>query len=215
MRLTTFIRNLGLIAAIIALPALFASAASAQTTITAPLKVTPTQVEGPYFLPNSPLTKRFIPQAMAGQEIHVSGTVVDVNGVVIPGATIHVWVASPTGVYDNQDAAGNPVRIPASKQTLRGRIISDAQGAYTFECLRPGNYELGNGMMRPAHIHVKVEAAGYKTLITQLYFTDDQFNTRDLPGPGFFKRELLVPLTPASPLPKQIQSGTFQFVLTR
>lgn len=210
-----------LLASIAALPAVLAfssllgSRANAQTPGKAPLKVTPTQVDGPYFLPNAPFTKRFIPQGMAGQEIHVSGTVVDVNGAVIPNATVHVWVASPTGVYDNQDAAGRPMRIPPAKQNLRGRIITDAQGAYAFECLRPGNYELGNGMMRPAHIHVMVEARGFQTLITQLYFTDDQFNTKDLPGPEFFQPELLVPLTPAAPLPNQIQTGTFQLVLAR
>ncbi len=210
-----------LLASMAALPAFFAfnalfgSRSLAQTTGKATLQVTPTQVDGPYFLPNSPMTKRFIPQGMAGQEIHVSGTVVDVNGAPIPGATVHVWVASPTGVYDNQDAAGRPMRIPLAKQTLRGRVITDAQGGYGFECLRPGNYELGNGMMRPAHIHVMVEARGFQTLITQLYFTDDQFNKKDLPGPGFFTPELLVPLTPAAPLPNQIQTGTYQIVLAR
>ena len=196
--------------AMFALPALFRSRGSAQAAL---LKATPTQVDGPYFLPNSPFTKRFIPQGMVGQEIHISGTVVDVHGAAIPGATVHVWVASPTGVYDNQDANGLPTRIPPAQQNLRGRIITDAQGAYAFECLRPGNYALGNGMMRPAHIHVMVEARGHQTLVTQLYFTDDQFNTRDLPGPEFFTPELLVPLTPAAPQPHQIQSGTYQIVL--
>jgi catechol 1,2-dioxygenase len=212
-------RRRWLLKAIAVTPFAIATGALAQTLTPGRAKArlipTPKQVEGPYFLPNSPLTGRFIPQGMSGQEIHISGTVLDVDGNVIPNATVHVWVASPTGVYDNQDAAGRPRRIPLAQQTLRGRIITSAQGAYAFECLRPGNYELGGGMVRPAHIHVRVDAAGYQTLITQLYFVDDQFNTRDLPGDEFFQPELLVPLSPATPQAGQIQSGNYTFVLER
>ncbi len=207
-----------LLKAIAITPFAIATGALAQTTLRragARLTPTPQQVEGPYFLPNSPIRPRFIPQGMTGDEIHISGTVVDVDGNVIPNATVHVWVASPTGRYDNQDAAGNPTVIPPARQNLRGRIITGAHGAYAFECLRPGNYNLGDGTVRPAHIHVKVEAAGYQTLTTQLYFVDDKFNLKDLKGPGFFKPELLVPLSPAVHVNGQIQTGNYTFVLDR
>jgi protocatechuate 3,4-dioxygenase beta subunit len=34
--------------------------------------------------------------------------------------------------------------------------------------------------MRPPHIHVKVEARGYRELITQMYFAGHPLNERDL-----------------------------------
>lgn len=179
------------------------------------LSPTPAQVEGPYFLNNSPIRSNLIPSFMSGQAIQITGQVTDTAGNVLPNATVHVWLASPQGHYDNEDAQGNPVAIPLNQQILRGRIITDHQGKYTFDCLRPGNYSLGNGMMRPAHIHVRVEAPGHKTLITQLYFTDDQFNLKDLPGPGFFKPELLVPLLPGTPQSGVTQHGNFNFVLSK
>jgi protocatechuate 3,4-dioxygenase beta subunit len=189
-------------------PLLLARAASA-----ASLSPTPEQVEGPYFLTYAPVTGNLIPAGMAGEPIEVTGRVLDTSGKPVANAIVHVWVADPKGVYDNQDATGAVVKIPFSKMTLRGRIFTDATGSYSFKCLRPGNYALGNGQMRPAHIHVKVEASAHKTLITQLYFTDDKFNVHDLPGPGFFQKELLVYLTPAKAAAGVVQKGTFDFVL--
>lgn len=197
----------------VALSPPIAFAGATPGTKTATLSVTPKQVQGPYFLPNAPWRSNLIPANMKGQEIAISGKVMATDGTPLSGATVHVWLASPTGHYDNEDAQGNAISIPPSKQVLRGRINTDAAGEYTFVCLRPGNYFLGAGQVRPAHIHVKVEAPGYKTLITQLYFTDDQFNLKDLPGDEFFQPQLLVPLTPSSPQPGVRQTGRFDFVI--
>lgn len=201
--------------------ALLVTAAASSTIMTAPanatttLPPTPQQVDGPYFLANAPMRSRIIPAGMAGDELAISGRVLATDGSVISDAMVHVWLADPKGVYDNQDAQGNPIKIPVSKMTLRGRIKSDAAGKYGFECLRPGNYELEEGKWRPAHIHIKVEAKGYKTLVTQLYFVDDKYNEKDLPGPLFFQMELLVPMDPATASPGVVQKGHFDFVLEK
>jgi protocatechuate 3,4-dioxygenase beta subunit len=183
------------------------------TTTMPTLKATPAQVQGPYFLANSPWRTNLIPTGMKGQPITITGKVLATDGTELKNATIHVWLADPQGVYDNQDKDGNPLNIPVAKQTLRGRIKTDAKG-YSFSILRPGNYEIEDGAMRPAHIHIKVEARGYNTLITQLYFTDDPWNEKDLPGPNFFQPELLVPLA-AGANPGDPQLGTFNFVLAK
>lgn len=201
--------------------ALLVTAAASSTIMTAPanatttLPPTPQQVDGPYFLANAPMRSRIIPAGMTGDELAISGRVLATDGSVIADATVHVWLADPKGVYDNQDATGAVVTIPVSKMTLRGRIKSDANGKYGFECLRPGNYELDAGRWRPAHIHIMVVAKGYKTLITQLYFVDDKYNDKDLPGDLFFKKELLVPMDPATSSPGVVQKGTFDFVLEK
>lgn len=202
-------------AALLVVAAAGSTIMTATANATTTLPPTPQQVDGPYFIPNSPWRTRLIPAGMSGDELAISGRVLATDGSVIADATVHVWLADPKGVYDNQDATGAVIKIPVSKQTLRGRIKSDADGKYGFECLRPGNYELEAGRWRPAHIHVMVVAKGYKTLITQLYFVDDKYNEQDLPGPLFYQKELLVPMDPASASPGVVQKGHFDFVLAK
>jgi protocatechuate 3,4-dioxygenase beta subunit len=67
----------------------------------------------------------------------------------LAGALIEFWVVNPDGNYD----ADHRARVPAN-----------ASGGYTFESDFPRSY---GG--RPAHIHVRVTAPGYKTLVTQHY----------------------------------------------
>lgn len=193
------------------------AALAAQRTVE--MQPTPSQVSGPYFLPNSPESKALdlTPSGMTGDPIEVTGQVLGTDGKEITGATVHVWLADPKGVYDNQDKAGNPIKLPPSKHRLRGRIITGKDGKYYFKALRPGNYPLTeNGTdFRPGHIHIKIEAKGYKTLVTQLYFQDDKYNAHDLDGEGFFKPELVIHMQPALPDGKTVQKGVFNFVLEK
>lgn len=183
------------------------------------LQPTPSQVQGPYFLANSPLSKKLdlTPSGTTGDPIEVSGQVLSTDGKLISGATVHVWLADPKGVYDNQDKDGSAIALPQSKHRLRGRVVTGKDGKYSFKSLRPGNYPLSQGGndFRPGHIHIKVEAPGFKTLVTQLYFQDDAYNTHDLDGDGFFKPELALQMQPALPDGKTVQRGTFNFVLQK
>ena len=180
---------------------------------------TPEQVLGPYFLPNSPLSKNLdlTPTKATGNPFAISGQVISTEGKLISGATVHVWLADPQGVYDNQDSKGSPINLPPDKHRLRGRVVTDANGRYALQALRPGNYSLspGGNDFRPAHIHLKVDASGYTTLITQLYFPDDGYNVEDLEGNDFFKPELVVHMQPALPDGKTVQRGTFTLVLKK
>jgi hypothetical protein len=40
-------------------------------------------------------------------------------------------------------------------------------------------YDTGGGYIRPAHFHMMVSAKGYQDLITQLYFSGDQYISKD------------------------------------
>lgn len=180
------------------------------------LRATPQQVLGPYFLPNSPVTRKLYPATAKGSLLRVQGQVLSTDCKPLAKATVHVWLADPQGRYDNQDAKGNPLEIPAAQQLYRGRIISDFDGSYSFECLRPGNYfDSGWNLWRPAHIHIQVECAGYDTLVTQLYFDDDAQNPHDIPGDDFFQPELALQMAPALPAAGVTQASTFNFVLTK
>jgi protocatechuate 3,4-dioxygenase beta subunit len=180
------------------------------------LRLTPTQVEGPYFIANSPQRKKMFPAAAVGSEVSVSGQVLDQDGNPLASAAVSVWVADPQGRYDNQEDNGDPKTISVAEQVYRGRVITDKNGRYSFSCLRPGNYfDGGWNLWRPAHIHVKVEASGYVEMTTQLYFDDDAQNSHDIPGDDFFLPELALQLAPAIPAAGVVQKGTFNFVLKK
>ncbi len=178
------------------------------------LRPTPQQVLGPYFLDNSRRTSRLFPKAASGSAVKVSGQVLSTDCKPLAGAIVHVWLADPKGTYDNQDAEGNPLNIPQAQQVYRGQIVTNAEGKYSFDCLRPGNYfDSGWNLWRPAHLHIKVEAAGHTELVTQLYFDDDAQNSLDIPGDDFFQAELALQLAPAVPKAGVKQLGTYNFVL--
>ena len=50
----------------------------------------------------------------------------------------------------------------------RARILTDESGAYELEGLHPVAYQPGGDGWRCPHIHLLVEAAGYKRLITEM-----------------------------------------------
>jgi catechol 1,2-dioxygenase len=79
----------------------------------------------------------------------------------IAGALLDVWHADENGAYHN-----------GAEYRLRGQMVTDEEGAYRFETIRPGHYPTG-GSMRPAHIHFTVSKPGYRSLTTQLYFAGD------------------------------------------
>lgn len=180
------------------------------------LRLTPTQVEGPYFIANSTLRTKLYPAGVSGSEVAVSGQVLDQDGNPLASAHVSIWVADPQGRYDNQEDNGDPKVIAVAQQLYRGRVITDKNGQYSFTCLRPGNYfDSGWNLWRPAHIHVKVEASGFDEMTTQLYFDDDAQNSHDIPGDDFFLPELALQLAPATPAAGVTQKGTFNFVVQK
>ncbi len=79
------------------------------------------------------------------------------NGVVrssrdcapIKGAQIEFWLAGPDRQYDDSH---------------RATVYSDNKGAFQFESNDPKPYD-----GRPPHIHIRVSAVGFRTLVTQHY----------------------------------------------
>jgi protocatechuate 3,4-dioxygenase beta subunit len=195
---------------------------SAQQTVierVVELRPTPAQVQGPFFLPDAPFATSAITPGDTGDIIRLRGQVLSTNGQPIRDAIAHFWLADTKGAYDNQDAAGNVIFLPRKKYRNRIRVKTTRLGAFNFECLRPGNYPLiGEEVdVRPGHIHARIEAPGFKMLVTQLYFQDDFYNAHDIPRNAelFFQPELVVHLSPALPQANKIQRGVFNFVLER
>ena len=137
--------------------------------------------------------------AMKGTRIAVRGRILAGDCMTpIAGALIDLWQADSEGRYDNDGHTG---RTPGPL-TLRGKQLAAADGSYAFQSVLPGHY-LNGPQYRPAHVHAKISAPGYRPLTTQLYFDGDPYNADD----PFIRPRLILKLTDAR--------ARFDFVLAR
>ena len=131
-----------LLAMVLLLPGMIFAAASGD----AAMKCKPTAADhpGPFYVPDAPV------RAKVGQGYVLRGTARSaLDCAAIAGAKIEFWLAGPSGSYDDDH---------------RATLFADDAGAYRFE----SNFPPGYGS-RPPHIHIRVSAAGYSTLVTQHY----------------------------------------------
>jgi protocatechuate 3,4-dioxygenase, beta subunit len=114
-----------------------------------------------------------------GTSLLLLGRVLNVGGDAIADATVEIWQVDATGKYRHpRDDGDGPL-----KRGFQGfgRVVSDGNGAYCFRTIKPVNY---GG--RPAHIHFRVVAKGYRELTTQMYFAGEN---EEASGFGGFSRE--------------------------
>ncbi|MEK6742141.1 MAG: intradiol ring-cleavage dioxygenase [Nitrospirota bacterium] len=99
---------------------------------------------GPFYKPGAPI------RSSVGKGYVLQGVVRSSKDcTAVPGAVVELWLAGPDGGYDDAH---------------RATIITGASSAYRFESNDPPPYD-----GRPPHIHLRVSAKGFKTLVTQHY----------------------------------------------
>ena len=143
-------------------------------------------VVGPFFVAGAPEVPLGgdIAGGAKGRPCYVSGTVRGTGGESVPGARIEVWESDEDGFYD--------VQYPDGRIGGRGWLRSAPDGGYRFWSVRPAPYPIpddgpvgdlltaaARGPMRPAHLHFKVDAPGYRTLITHIFVAGDPYLDRD------------------------------------
>ena len=124
--------------------------------------------EGPFYTDNPPMIDKhqLVSDSEPGTRMIISGRVMNLDcSEFIPNAVVDVWHADHEGGYDNVGF------------NFRGYTLTNAQGFYLFETIKPGKY-LNGGQFRPSHIHYKITPPGFPQLTTQLYFEGDE----DIPG---------------------------------
>ncbi|KAM0262168.1 hypothetical protein ACHAQJ_001911 [Trichoderma viride] len=103
------------------------------------------------------------------------------TGKPLANTSVDVWQASTNGLYEQQDDD----QIDCN---LRGKFITDAEGRYSFYCLRPTPYPIpfdgpagkllklmDRHPFRPAHIHLLAQSEGYNSLTTQIFDKDSKY----------------------------------------
>lgn len=115
-----------------------------------------------------------------GERIIVFGRVFDTEGKPLSDTLIEIWQANAAGRYrhrwDNWPAPLDPNFSGA------GRCVTDGQGRYRFQTIKPGPYPWGNhhNAWRPAHIHFSLLGRAFaQRLVTQMYFPGDPFFAYD------------------------------------
>jgi protocatechuate 3,4-dioxygenase beta subunit len=98
-----------------------------------------------------------------GDVIILTGAVVDVYGSPVEGAAVEIWQTDESGVYDHPGDPGTAGRDPGFQ--FYGTSITNADGAFSFRTIVPGQYE-----PRTPHIHFKVKLDGVTLLTSQFYF---------------------------------------------
>jgi catechol 1,2-dioxygenase len=151
---------------------------------------TESNVEGPFYIPGAAVLEPpyALPQRTdePGDVLFFSGTVKAADGSALARAQLDVWQSDSEGRYSY-------IHPDVPPGNLRGRLLTDAQGAFELRTVIPAPYEiptggatgqlvaaLGRTAFRPAHIHVKVSREGFRPLTTQIYFEGDPWLDTDI-----------------------------------
>jgi len=166
-------------------------------------------VLGPFHVEDAPHYKLGddVANGAKGQPCQVQGSVKGVQGEAVAHARIEVWQSDEKGLYDVQYA-------DRSQHQARGILTADAQGRFHFQSILAMPYPIPHdgpvGQLleatarhpwRPAHLHFKIDAPGYETLITHVFRKDDPYLASDA---VFGVRESLVTDW------RQLADGTYQ-----
>ena len=131
---------------------------------------TPSDYLGPFYVANTPVLKNINRFSKPGEPLRVTGRVLSADGEPQPiaGAIIEVWQTDGDGRYHPQ-GRGDASQYADADIDLRGQIIADAGGRFEFLTVVPGAYR-----PRPRHLHYRIVASGFKTLVTQHYLSDGE-----------------------------------------
>lgn len=149
----------------------------------APLMLTPSETEGPFYPTvinerDADLTRLAgRSERAAGQVIEVRGRVLNRAGQPISGARVELWQANTAGRYDHPLDAANPAPIDPNFQGFAA-IQTAADGTFSATTIKPGGYMVDRQGPRTPHIHWRIEGDG-RRLTTQSYFPGEPANDTD------------------------------------
>lgn len=112
---------------------------------------------------------RIAPQGSPGEPMQLDGIVRDAKGKPAAGIIVYAYQTDHTGIYPR--LANAPGRESGRHGAYRGFAVTDAEGRYRFDTIRPAGYP---GTDIPQHIHMHVVEPGRcTTYLDDLVFEDD------------------------------------------
>lgn len=131
---------------------------------------TTTDIEGPFYIANSPNISILNPPETLSNLLFMTGTVYANDCITpIPNAVIDVWHANE-GQYD--ETTDSYLNSQYEDSFYRAKIYTDENGNYAYQTILPGKY-LNGSYYRPSHIHYKSSYLNQNEITTQLYFSGD------------------------------------------
>lgn len=148
---------------------------------------TPSSVLGPFHVLGAPDVRvgGDLKGDNEGAAVVVGGRVLTTSGDPIEGAVLEIWQTAENGLYSGQDET-------QPEYNLRARMTTGADGRYLFSTVRPAPYTVpddgpvgellratGRHPWRPSHLHFIVTSEGHKTLVTEVFPSDDPYLDED------------------------------------
>ncbi|UVA80927.1 intradiol ring-cleavage dioxygenase [Pandoraea commovens] len=152
-----------------------------------PPECTEATVFGPFFVDGAPHYENGddVANGASGEPCEVSGSIRGLDGRPVASARIDVWQADAQGLYDVQ-------RDDLDTAQGRGVLHADDAGTYRFHTVLAEAYPIptdgpvgellaatARHPWRPAHLHFRIEAPGYETLVTHVFREDDKWLDSD------------------------------------
>jgi hydroxyquinol 1,2-dioxygenase len=155
---------------------------------TSSAQTTESTVFGPFHVegaPQYPLGGD-VANGASGAPLWFEGTVRGPRGEAIANAVVDVWQSDDAGFYDVQ-------RDNLDHAQGRGVLHTDQEGRLYFRSVLPSAYPVptdgpvgklleatGRHPWRPAHIHFRIQAPGYRTLVTHVFREGDSYLDSDV-----------------------------------
>jgi len=157
---------------------------------------------GPFYTPAAPYRAKSCPPFEPGTRLVVTGRVWAWDTKLpLPSAVIDIWHSDIQGNYSTGSHFRNRVRL-----------VTAEEGQYELEAIHPVAYPVDNGSWwRSPHVHYKVAAPGYMTLVTELYFEGDKLHEQD----KVFQRALMMPVNKRKSGTNEYETIVFDIVLEK
>ncbi len=144
------------------------------------LIVTSSQTVGPYlrigFMPL--VNNELAPSGTPGERVTVRGRMSDGDGQAIGDGVLEIWQTDADGRYAHPEDAQRPIAPGAFRGF--GRILTDRDGAFQFDTIKPGAVAGPDGSTQAPHLSVTLFMRGMLShLFTRMYFPNDPRNAGD------------------------------------
>ncbi len=148
--------------------------------------ITPSQTVGPYFkyglTPgtayqwNDAFSNNLVTPDAVGERIRIEGQVFDGDGNPINDSMLEIWQADAQGRFADQTQRA----LPNTAFRGFGRTGTDANGAFAFDTVKPGQVADPDGKPQAPHILLAVYARGMtQQSYSRIYFDGEAANASD------------------------------------